>query len=118
MAILTKKEILDCQDSQSETVHVPGWGGDVIVASMTGAERDKWEFAISGGGRGKAMDLTNFRAKLVALCCVDESGDRLFSEEDIEALGRKSAASLSLVFDVAQRINALTKADVEELSGN
>lgn len=39
----------------------------------------------------------------------------MFSDHEAEVLGEKSAAALDLLFTVAQRLNALTNADVEEL---
>ena len=60
----------------------------------------------------------NFRAKLAAACIVDEEGNRLFSEKDVAALGRKSAAALDRVATAAQRISAMSQEDVDELAGN
>ena len=45
----------------------------------------------------------------------DENGHRLFTDEDAEALGEKSGVALDRVWEVAQRINALRKEDVEAL---
>jgi hypothetical protein len=49
---------------------------------------------------------------------VDEQGNRMFSEADIEALGRKSAAALERVCKVAQALNGIGEAELEELQGN
>ena len=40
---LTKDQILEANDLQSESVTVPEWGGDVLVRTMTGADRDAFE---------------------------------------------------------------------------
>jgi hypothetical protein len=64
------------------------------------------------------MNLKNIRAKLVALTVVDEEGNRIFSDSDASALGKKSAAALDRVFEVAQRLSGLRPEDVEELSKN
>ena len=42
--------------------------------------------------------LVNFRAKLAALIVVDESGSRVFSDEDAAALGQKNAKALDRIF--------------------
>lgn len=118
MAILTKKAILEAEDFRKELVKVPEWGGEVYICSMTGAARDDWEASIGGGGKGAKPNLVNFRARLVALTAVDEKGDRLFCDDDLVALGGKSAAALNRCFETAQKLNALTSEDVEELSGN
>jgi len=64
------------------------------------------------------VNLANVRARLCAISIVDETGKRMFSDEDVRALGRKSAAALDRVFAAAQRLSGLTDEDVEELAKN
>lgn len=103
--MLTREAILSALDLTSEIVSVPAWGGDVKVRSMTGIERDAFGSSIRDAA-GK-VDLANFRAKLLVRCLVGEDGLPLFSEADIEALGRKSTAALDRVFVVAERLNGM-----------
>jgi hypothetical protein len=114
--MLNREQILAADDLRRETVEVPEWGGSVIVQTMTGADRDAWEASIVTTA-GKA-DLRNMRAKLAAACVVDENGQRLFSVADIESLSAKSAGALDRITRVAQRINRLGDAQLEELKGN
>jgi len=119
MAVLGREAILQIQDLPTERVFVPEWQGEVIVRALTGAERDAFEQSIvEQRGKSTRMNLKNIRAKLVALTVVDEDGKRVFSDEDAELLGRKSAAALNRVFEVAQRLSGLRPEDVEELAGN
>lgn len=111
---LTREQILGVDDRQYEDVPVPEWGGTVRVRGLQGNERDRWETSLLDK---KNQIRENPRAKLVQLCIIDERGQLLFSREDIAALGRKSAAALSRVFDVAQRLSGLTDEDMEELEG-
>jgi hypothetical protein len=117
--ILNRDQILESADLKTETVAVPKWGGDVIVSAMTGEARDAWEQSLvsSDGGKARA-NLDNIRARLVMTTVVDESGNRIFSEADVAALGRKSSAALERICKVAQRLNALTGADLEQIKGN
>lgn len=122
-AILTREAILQAQDLPSEAVEVPEWGGAVLVRGLSGAERDAFEAGVIApklekNGKSGSMDMRNIRAKLAALCIVDEVGQRIFSDGDVEALGRKSAAALDRVFSAAQRLSGLSQADVEELAKN
>lgn len=117
--ILTRDAILQAQDLPRELVEVPQWGGSVYVRALTGAERDTFETSIvEQRGKSTKMNLKNIRAKLVALSVVDEEGNRIFSDADASALGKKSAAALDKVFEVAQRLSGLRPEDVEELSKN
>lgn len=121
--LLTREQILEVVDLQQETVAVPEWGGEVMVRGLTGTERDAFEQDIvqlkrDGKRTSTEMDLHNVRAKLCVRCIVDENGERLFGDVDMEALGRKSATALSRVFEAAQRLSGLSDQDVEELAKN
>jgi len=117
--MLDKKTILNADDLPREKVSVPQWGGDVFVRTLTGAERDAFEQScVSNKGKSKDINLVNIRARLCVLCICEENGMRLFNAKDVEALGKKSAAALDLLFSVAQRLNGLGNEDVEDLVGN
>ena len=119
MGLLSKQDILNARDLSTEDICVPEWGGTVRVRSLTGKERDAFEASLmSGEGKKRKVDLANIRAKLVAMCIVDEAGAREFDDVEVAALGAKSAAALDRVFSVCQRLNGLSAADVEELEGN
>ena len=119
MTLLSKTAILAAQDLQTEDVEVPEWGGAVRVRSFTGRERDAFESSmVRGEGRDRKVDLTNMRARLVGLTVIDETGQRLFTDDEVDLLGAKSGAALDRVFAVAQKLNGLSGADVEELSKN
>jgi hypothetical protein len=114
--LLTREAILAAAGTlPRETVPVPEWGGEVIVATMTGAARDEWEQSLVTQGR---RSIENVRAKLVAATVVDEAGSRMFSADDVQALGRTSAAALDRVCKVAQRLNGLTAEELESAKGN
>lgn len=115
MALLTKEAILSADDRATERLTVKEWDGDVIVATMSASERDKWEAETYGDGKPKTED---FRARFVALCLVDETGKRLFTDKEVGELGKKSAAALQRVFAAAQKINALTTDEAEKIEKN
>ncbi len=103
MNILSKDAILAADDLLRETVNVPEWGGEVLVRTMSGTDRDAFEASlIEKDGR-----MENVRARLVSLTLCDAQGDRLFDDSEIVALGRKSARALDRVFSVAQRLNGI-----------
>lgn len=106
---LTKDQILEANDLKVEEVDVPEWGGSVNVRTMTGADRDAFEaslFQVQADGSRKP-NVANMRPRLAALTIVDDSGNRIFDEEDVQALSRKSAAALEKVCTVAQRLNGI-----------
>jgi hypothetical protein len=113
---LKRDQILEADDLRREEVEVPEWGGTVLIAAMNGTVRDAWEQSLIGP-KGK-VNIENVRARLVAYTAVDEHGNRVFTEEDIERLGGKSAAVLERLCKVAQRLNLLTEQELEDVQGN
>jgi hypothetical protein len=116
---LDKKAILSADDLPREEVKVDAWGGSIFVKTLTGQERDDFEAScMSNKGKSSKVNMANIRARLCVLTICNEKGDRLFDARDIEALGKKSALALDLVFAVAQRLNGLGQNDVEDLAKN
>ncbi len=113
--LLTADQILQADDSPTEIVSVPEWGGEVKVRTLNGRERDVFEASVNDG---KQTNFANIRARLVSLSVCDEKGDRIFSDAQVDILGKRSAKALDRVFAVAQRLSGLTKEDVEQLVKN
>ncbi len=106
-------------DLERETVDVPEWGCRVIVRGMTAAERDAFEQStFEMKGKNVKFNLANVRARLVAACCVDEHGQRVFGDDQVAALGAKSGKAVDRLYAVAQRLCGMRKEDIEELAGN
>jgi hypothetical protein len=124
--LLTRDAILAADDLKHEDVEVPEWGGTVRVRELTATERDQVESGtvnLSVGADGKPQADVNqsimesFRARLAAYSIIDEAGARLFTDQDMILLGRKSSSAMQRVFNVAMRLSAFTQGDVEELVG-
>lgn len=122
LKLLNADEILGKDDSQYEDVPVPEWGGTVRVRSLTADERDAFDESItklSGNGKGQTREIImkGIRAKLVARSLIDDKGERLFTDAQVETLGKKNATVLDRLFAIAQRLSGLSKDDVEKLAG-
>lgn len=102
---LNRDEILAANDVEIHEVEVPEWGGSVLVRPLT------------AGDASKLGDEAT-TAVLVALSCVDEDGETLFTEDDIPALEKKSLAALKRVVEVVVEINGLTDEALQEAVGN
>ena len=123
--MLTKEDILlriiinDLKDLNFEDVEIKEWGGFVRVRCMTGSERDAFEASIYEIKGTKANIIReNFRAKLIARTLINEKGERLFTDKEIELIGKKAAKPLDKIFTVAQRLNGLSQADEDEFVKN
>lgn len=118
MTLLGRDAILAAQDLPTKDVPVPEWGGTVRIRSLTARDRDALETAIYQARQEGLVAPDNVRARYASACIVDENGKPLFTEEDIVALGGKSAAALGRVYDAVLSFNAIAEGDVEELAGN
>jgi hypothetical protein len=119
VSLLSADEILGADDRRYEVVAVPEWNGEVRLRSLSGSERDEYEDSlVQQVGNKQVTNARNARAKLVALCAVDASGQPLFTKAQVIKLGSKSSAALQRLFDVACRMNGFTDDDVKELEGN
>jgi len=111
-----KDQILAAKDQHLKKMHVSSWGVDVYIRVMTVGERDSWELEwLNNKDRGGVSD---FRAKFLARCLCDETGARIFSDDDVSQLAGKSASVCMQLFEAAMEHNALTDEHVEELAGN
>lgn len=111
-----RETLLAATATPTEVVRLPELGIDVTVRGMTGVERDAFESScIEGKGRKREFSTKNLRAKLVAYCCIDEQGHRLFSDADALALGTVRADVIDKLFSVAQKLSGMRDEDVDEL---
>ena len=118
MTLLTKDQILKSSDIAHKDIEVEEWGGTVRVAAMSAAERDSFEASmIDNKGKSDPKRLLNFRARFIAACIVDEDGKRVFPASDVVALGKKSAAPISRLFEECRKLNGMTEEEVEEITG-
>lgn len=111
---LKKDQILKANDLKTTEVEVPEWGGSVRVRTMTGAARQEFQEQINTP-KGKLPK--NMIEALVVATAVDDSGEPLFSKEDIQALSAKSSIALQKVFEAAADLNGLTDKAIDKIAG-
>lgn len=121
--ILSGADILGADDLLTKWVLVPGWKGKVLIRALSGTERDQFEASIvKVRGKHRETNTENIRAKLCQLSIVDPTDPKkrapLFTRKQVDALGKKSAADLDIVYTAAAELSGLNDKDVEELAGN
>lgn len=114
---LTRDQILAFDDIKPTVtpVDVPEWGGPVLIRPMSGLDRERFENYLAK--EAKDSD-GNVRARMAAYCLCDEEGRTLFTEADVEALGRKNSHALDRIYQACIRLNALRKDGIDELEKN
>lgn len=99
---LSREQILNAKDYELVEVEVSEWGGTIFLKPISGTERAKLETY------DPTKDIDKIMMKLLVLSIVDEQGNRLFEEKDIEALGSKSTGAVYKVFSKACDISGLS----------
>ena len=115
---LSKDQILCCQDIETRTVHVEPWGGDIILRTMNGIEREKLETQIEKFKKSGVNAKGAVRAVALVMTAVNEAGEHLFMFDDVEELAKKSGAALDCAFEHVLSMNGMSKKDAEELEKN
>jgi len=110
-----RDDILNTDDLPRKEVEVKEWGVTLYVRTMTGLERDHYEVDLMENRDLPIREkLRNMRAKLVVLTTVDENGERVFNDDDVEIVGGKSARALSTLADAAKDLNKIGDDEVED----
>ena len=86
---LNRDQILAKDDNKYEEVDVPEWGGTVRVKALSSAGLIQLAHLSDGMEDLKLMDRTTL-ARIVIMTTVDESGEYLFTEDDIEKVSEKN----------------------------
>lgn len=116
-----REKVLQGNDIRKLAVTVPEWGITGYVRTWSGDGRQamvadwiEWRDAHGGVERGAKY----YRAFVVARALLDESGDRIFKDEDVPALATKSTRALDIVIAAVDRLNAVTEEAMESLIKN
>jgi hypothetical protein len=124
--LLTKEQVQAAKDRKIVKVKTPEWAPDgtppeqakechVFVRSMTGAERDSFEWWAVDNRKSQG---NLYRASFVARTACDEQGNLLFSVEDVSWLSKKNAKALDRVHAAARALSGMTLDDEKELEKN
>lgn len=116
--LLTREAILAVQDVVYEYVDVPEWGGTIRMRSMTGTERDGFDAESYRASQAGADPLANFRSRRIAACIVDDDGVRLFTDDDIAALGAKNGGIIDRLDDIVVRLSGIKDGAVAQATAD
>ena len=111
-----REKILQAKDLQEQLVDIPEWGVKVLVKGLTGAQRARLASATGPGGK---PDFEKIYLETVILATYDpETGERIFSPSDRDALGEKSGAALDHIAQVALRLSGMAPEALAEAEKN
>ena len=118
--------ILAADDLPRVEVQTPEWAPfgvpTVFVRGLTAAERDDYEQSLTertpdGSVRAKAKQ-SNLRASFVVRVLVDADGERIFTDRDVDALGKKNAAVIDRLWDEARELSGMGTPEANPSTGD
>jgi len=125
MGLLNRKQLLTKEKLEIVKVDL-GKDNFIYVKEMTAGEKDRFEQSLlkqvkdnKGVVIGFESVTENYRAKLFVVTVCDENGKLLLAAGDYPLLSASmSAAKLEKIVNAAQKLNAITEEDKEELVKN
>ena len=93
-----------------------GNGAVIPVWGMTPTERTRFEAEFQKEAKGKDRDemLIQYRERLVAECCRNDDGTRMFSQpEHVARLGASHGGLVERLFNAASKSSGITDSDAE-----
>ncbi|MBF0417208.1 MAG: hypothetical protein HQL86_03060 [Magnetococcales bacterium] len=110
---LNRQQILDAQDLKTVDVDVPEWGGPVRIREFSGKDRDAF---LTAAHKRRDKGVIELTALLVALAIVDDDGEEMFTEADIQTLNTKSAHALVRLEEEIRKLNRMNEEEAEKNS--
>ena len=111
--LLNKAQIFACEDTVTKIVAMPEWGGDVKIRAMTIGDQIEFERL-----NKKSKDPSSIVCNTLLFCCIDEAGNRLFNEDDIKVLEKKSFRAVEKLFRACLDLNSLNADSLEKEAKN
>ena len=120
MSDLTKEQILAASDVQVDRVDVPAWGGSVYVRTMTGKESDRlYQSIIDPKTHKVSIELMEgYKARQAVVFLSDAQGNRLFTDDEADAVSGKLHLVLETICEAGRRVNKMDEDDVDGLEKN
>lgn len=100
--------ILNAQDRKVKAVDVPEWGTTVHLREISAGD---WEQIVQD-------DSGLFRVKFLSHSLCDAAGNRVFNDEQVIELSKKSAAVVGRLFTEADNLSVYGEAAVEDAKKN
>lgn len=110
MNLLSRDAILSAQDLATKDVEVKAWGGTIRLRMLTAAERA----VLESQQMDSAAKWSDFKVRVISMAAIDEEGNNLFTEDDLNAIKAKSGSVIDLLFLEANNLNKLSTLDTDE----
>lgn len=107
-----RDRILSSQDIKSNIVHVEAWEVDIDIRTITAVERSR--LVASCTKEDGNIDMEKMYPMLIVSAVFDpETGEKVFSAEDMELIQNKSASAVEFVAQKVMELSGMTPKAVD-----
>jgi hypothetical protein len=116
MSLSVRDLLLKPLETPREVVQLPelGDGVSITVKGMNAKEKGAFEMQFVKKGEHDVAKQRQMRERMLVACCVDDSGSRIFTAEDVAALGLQSVFLIDRIFAACKRVNGDDEAEDAE----
>lgn len=123
MGYLGRDTILGHNSLETAEVECPEWGGTILCRALSGRERGIVEGLFlhaqqTDFNHRSLADLGDVKTRTVLMAAIDEDGDRLFTNSDLDKLGALSAAPIDRIAAKVLGMSGVGDAEMEELESS
>jgi hypothetical protein len=114
-----RDKILNADDLTSEVVDVPEWDVKLEVRAPSARVRSRMvSLAMRKNDEGDdTLDLEAIYPRFLVACCFDpDTGEQVFTDDDLDAINSKSSAPVERVAKACLRVSGLSD-DTEKVLG-
>ena len=112
---MTRDAILNAKGFRKREVEIPEWNDTIFIRAFSSIDRGIIEAEMASIQGGNYDKYALVRAKVCVASICDENGNMLFTEADVEEIGKKDSAVIERIFNEAIDLNGYTDQDIEDL---
>ena len=113
MALLSKKKFLESNEYEYKDVYIKQLDGEIRVRALSIKDQLAFEETATGND-----DQSELMFQLILKCCIDEDGELMFKEEDVNNLKEKSADIIVTLFKSILSINNINQEEIDNIAKN
>jgi hypothetical protein len=120
--ILSREKILAQKSFGIKEIEVPELGGNVYIRKWSGKDRAKFlqaSISVDGGNVDvKYEKIFDNMSLVVALSLCDETGVRMFNDDEIELISELNSDAIQSIYQQALELNSLIQKSIGEAAKN
>ena len=117
-SLIDKDALLGAAKRRFAVMPIDGLG-NVRIRSLTELERSRLEASVRDKkGNLSSAKMLDLKCRLIVLCVVDEQGNQLFTNSDIERLGQQDSRITNALAEAIQTHCGWSERDLEAIEKN